>query len=190
VTRLLDSNSPSGDNSDGSNAKPIGTLSAVIHPHSEYGKQLLVAGLRSDYRNPMLKGVRFKLHFGPYRAPLFKYGAVVEDALRGEVTIVGLSAGRIPWPIGQKGQSKGPVLFKGLAKAVRRESVVAVQHWWGVSFWRINGWRSPDAWLVLKRRMTDTDEMPDEGRSPGYFTRRNWLGEACSEPSVERYSAS
>src|ERR1700728_2049420 len=89
----------------------------------------------------MLKGVRFKLHFGPYRAPRFKYGAVVEDALRGKVKIVGLTAGRIPWPIGQTGRSKAPVLFKGLAKAVRKESGVAVCHWWGVSRWRINGWR-------------------------------------------------
>jgi hypothetical protein len=74
----------------------------------------------------MRNGIQFKLHFGPYRAPLFKHGAVVEDALRGEVTIAGMSAGRIPWPIGQKGQSKGPVLFKGLAKAVQKESGVAV----------------------------------------------------------------
>ena len=95
--------------------------------------QILAHVPRSDYRNSMLKGIRFKLHFGPYRAPLFKYGAVVEDALRGEATIVGLSAGRIPWPIGQKERWKGPVLFEGLAKAVSKESGVAVCHWWGVS---------------------------------------------------------
>jgi hypothetical protein len=56
--------------------------------------RILAAVLRSMYRNCMLKGVRFKLHFGPYRAAQFKYGAVVEDVLRGKVTIVGLSAGR------------------------------------------------------------------------------------------------
>ena len=44
----------------------------------------------------MHHGIRFKLHFGPYRTPRFKYGAVVQDALRGEVKIVGLTAGRIP----------------------------------------------------------------------------------------------
>ena len=42
---------------------------------------------------------RFKLHFGPYRTPRFRIGAVVEDEVRGEVTIVGLTGARIPWPI-------------------------------------------------------------------------------------------
>ena len=29
--------------------------------------QILAHVPRSDYRNSMLKGIRFKLHFGPYR---------------------------------------------------------------------------------------------------------------------------
>jgi hypothetical protein len=91
----------------------------------------------------MLAAIRFKLHFGPYGTPRFKHGAVVQDALRGAVKIVGLTAGRIPWPIGKKGRSKAPVVFiKGLAKALRKESGPAVRHWWGVSVGRVYRWRT------------------------------------------------
>ena len=37
--------------------------------------------------------------------------------------------------------TESPTLFKGLAKAVRKESGVADCHWWGVSRWRLNGSR-------------------------------------------------
>jgi len=84
---------------------------------------------------------RFKLHFGPYRAPKFRYGAKVFDEVRGEVEIVGLTDGRIPWPIGKKERSKSLVVYKGLAKAVRRESAQAVAHWWGVTAQTITKWR-------------------------------------------------
>jgi hypothetical protein len=40
---------------------------------------------------------RFKLRYGPYTTPRFKYGKKFQDEWRGEVTIVGLSSGRIPW---------------------------------------------------------------------------------------------
>lgn len=88
----------------------------------------------------MLQAERFKLH-GSYRTPKFKYGAVVQDLARGEVRIVGLTDARIPWPIGQKGRGKSLVLFKGLAKAVRKESHQAVRHWWGVGADRVWKWR-------------------------------------------------
>ncbi len=48
----------------------------------------------------MKAATRVKLHFGPYRTQRFKYGGIVQGAARGEVKIVGLTAGRIPWPIG------------------------------------------------------------------------------------------
>ena len=88
----------------------------------------------------MLQAERFRLH-ASYRTPSFKYGAVVEDLVRGPVQIVGLSDGRIPWPIGTKGRAKSLVLFKGLAKAVRKESHQAVRHWWGVGAHRVWKWR-------------------------------------------------
>jgi hypothetical protein len=80
---------------------------------------------------------RHKLHFGPYRTPRFKYGAKVECELRGEVTIGNLSNGRIQWPM----YRKSLVLYKDLARAVRREASIAVQHWWGVSATTVRIWR-------------------------------------------------
>jgi hypothetical protein len=40
---------------------------------------------------------RFQLRYGPYKTPRFKYGKMVQDEWRGEVTIAGLSSGRIAW---------------------------------------------------------------------------------------------
>jgi hypothetical protein len=77
--------------------------------------------------------IRFKLLFGPYRTPRLKRGAIVEDEIRGEVTIVGLTDARVPWPIGKRGRAKAYVVFGALARAVRRESAQAVCYWFGVS---------------------------------------------------------
>jgi hypothetical protein len=85
--------------------------------------------------------LRHKLHFGPYRTPLFRYGQRVQDELRGLVRIVGSTAGLIPWPIGRQGRSKAIVLYKGLARAVRREAAAAVMHAWNVGPATVNKWR-------------------------------------------------
>lgn len=85
---------------------------------------------------------RFRLRFGPYRTPRFKYGAQVKDARRGTVKIVGLSDAPIPWPIGAGNRgAKSLVLFGALARAVRRESNQAVAHWWGASGQTVTAWR-------------------------------------------------
>lgn len=84
---------------------------------------------------------RFKLHFGPYRTPKFRHGAKVYDEARSEITIVGLSNGRIPWPIGKFGRAKTLIVYKDLEKAVMRESAQAVAHWWGVTGQTISKWR-------------------------------------------------
>jgi len=76
---------------------------------------------------------RFRLRFGRYRTPRFRYGAKVEDARRGRVKIVGITDAPIPWPIGMKRGGKSPVLYGALIRAVQRESNQAVAHWWGVS---------------------------------------------------------
>jgi hypothetical protein len=79
---------------------------------------------------------RFRLHFGPYRTPRFRMGAVVEDELRGAVRIVKLTDAPIPWPIGKAEDGRlALVVYGALAKAVRRESGVAVCHWWGTSWY-------------------------------------------------------
>ncbi len=84
---------------------------------------------------------RFALHFGPYQTPQFNYGDVVMDEMRGEVTIYKLSTGLIPWPIGKRGAALSPVLYAGLADAIRRESNQAVGYWWGATPATVSRWR-------------------------------------------------
>jgi hypothetical protein len=89
---------------------------------------------------PMNDAARSRL-LGTYRTPRFRYDKTVRCEVRGEVTIVRLSDGPIPWPIGKRGRGKSLVVFKNLARAVRRESELAVVHWWGVSVWTVWKWR-------------------------------------------------
>jgi hypothetical protein len=85
---------------------------------------------------------RFKLLFGPYQTPRFRYGQRVFCELRGWVKIVGLTNARIPWPKCRSGKrARAIILYGALADAVRRESAQAVQHWWGVGSDRAWKWR-------------------------------------------------
>lgn len=84
---------------------------------------------------------RFRLRYGPYRAPRFRYGKIVKDARKGEVKIVGISDAPIPWPIGLKFASRSPVLYGALIRAVCRESNQAVARAWGVSGQTVTAWR-------------------------------------------------
>jgi hypothetical protein len=77
--------------------------------------------------------IRFKLHHGPYRTPRFKFGATVKDEIRGKVKIIGISDARIPWPLAHYWARRSVVVYRGLAKAIRRESVQAVAYWFGIS---------------------------------------------------------
>jgi hypothetical protein len=78
---------------------------------------------------------------GTYRTPRFRYGQTVRCEVRGDVTVVGLSDGLIPWPIGKRGRAMALVVFQGLARAVRRESNLAVCHWWGITPQTVTKWR-------------------------------------------------
>ena len=89
-----------------------------------------------------LGDARYQLHFGPYGTPRFRQGQTVIDEIRGEVVIVEVSAGRIPWPIGKLGRHKALVMFRGLARAVRHESNIAICHWWGVTPQTVTRWRN------------------------------------------------
>jgi hypothetical protein len=80
---------------------------------------------------------RYRLLFGPYRTPIFKYGETVFCELRGEMIVCGLTAARIPWPTGKrKGRGirgRSIILYGALAEAVLRESAQAVAFWGGRS---------------------------------------------------------
>lgn len=91
--------------------------------------------------SPMRDSDRFKLRFGPYLMPMFKYGQVVFCEVRGEVTIVGLTDAKIPWPMGKRGHTKTFVVFAGLADAVRKEANLAVSHWFGLTPQTVTKWR-------------------------------------------------
>jgi len=76
-----------------------------------------------------------------YSTPRFRYGKFVTCEIRCEVETVGLTDAPIPWPIGQRGRHKAIVLYGALAKAIRRESSLAIQHWFGVGPFTVWKWR-------------------------------------------------
>jgi hypothetical protein len=58
------------------------------------------------------------------------------------MVITGITDAPIPWPIGKLGAGRtSRIVYKGLAKAVRRESELAVCHWWGVKPSTVRKWR-------------------------------------------------
>jgi hypothetical protein len=107
--------------------------------------------------------LRHRLHFGPYRTPRFRLGQNVEDVRRGLVRIVGMSDGPIPWPIGQTQRAKSLVLYRGLARAVRRESAAAVAYWFGVTGQTVTKWRKA---LGIRRTEGDMRLRVAIGKSP------------------------
>jgi hypothetical protein len=55
--------------------------------------------------------------------------------------IVGLSDGRIPWPIGKRHIARSLVIGGGLERAIRTESAAAIKYWFGVSGPTVWKWR-------------------------------------------------
>jgi hypothetical protein len=88
---------------------------------------------------------RFQLLHGPYRAPRLRRGdratCLYRDAT---VIITGWTECRIPWPRGRTVGATGHAGFlvdEELARAVRKESEVAVMYWWGVGQTAVWRWR-------------------------------------------------
>ena len=81
---------------------------------------------------------------GPYRAPRFRYGQTVLCEARGQVRIVGLSSGCIPWPLAALPghQKAGFVLCADLTRAVQTESSRAICYWWAVTKKVVAQWRA------------------------------------------------
>jgi hypothetical protein len=84
---------------------------------------------------------RFRLLFGPYPTPRCRVGRRVRCLARGTVTVHALTDAPIPWPVGKRGRALSLVLCGDLARAVRRESVLAVAHWWGINRQAVWKWR-------------------------------------------------
>ena len=84
---------------------------------------------------------RFRLLFGPCRAPRCDYGQRLTCEVRGHVIVCGLSDAQIPWPVGKRGRARALIVCGRLVEAVQRESEQAVAHWWGVTPQTVWKWR-------------------------------------------------
>jgi len=107
---------------------------------------------------PHVQSDRYPL-IGRYATPRFRYGKFVMCEMRGEVEIVGLTDAPIPWPIGKRGRHKAIVLYGALVKAVRRESSLAIQHWFGVGPFTVWKWRKA---LGVDRNTEGTSQLFSE----------------------------
>jgi hypothetical protein len=81
----------------------------------------------------MIDTERFKLLYGPYRAPKCRVAEKLYCAHRdAEVTVRGMSDARIPWPSVRRKGNHSLILCGDLIRAVERESEMAVAYHWGV----------------------------------------------------------
>jgi hypothetical protein len=119
---------------------------------------------------------RVRLLFGPYRTPRFRVGWVVRCRVRGDVTICGLSEAPIPWPLCRTGSRTGLVVYKGLEKAVRRESALAVAHWWGIGRNTVWKWRKA---LGVDATTEGTGRLRSE------YTKEPWAQEALKKAQAK-----
>lgn len=90
----------------------------------------------------MIDSERFKLLYGPYAPPNCRVGDKLLCEYRDrEVTIGGITDGRVPWPCARGPGPQGPILCGSLILAVRSESEIAVAYHWGVSTTTVKKWR-------------------------------------------------
>jgi hypothetical protein len=87
-----------------------------------------------------------RLLFGPYAPPPLKVGDRVMCLYRDvEVVIFDWSLAPIPWPlcyvVGTRAAGKGLLVEDELARAIRHESALALEYWWGVCGKTVNKWR-------------------------------------------------
>jgi hypothetical protein len=115
---------------------------------------------------------RFRL-LGTYKTPRFRYGRKVICEVRGEVVITGMTDSRIPWPIGKRGRGRHSlVVYKDLAKAIRRESNQAICHWWGITPQTVSKWQKA---LGVERATNGTSRLHSE------YNKEPWAVEAWAK---------
>lgn len=86
---------------------------------------------------------RYRL-FGKYRTPRFCVGQRVRCQIRGEMVITGMTDAPIAWPLGSpkgRGGRHSLIVYKGLARAIRRESNQAICYWLGATAQTVTKWR-------------------------------------------------
>lgn len=136
---------------------------------------------------------------GRYQTPRFRYGDIVVCEIQGEVTIVGLTDARIPWPLGKRqGSRTRPLLvvYAGLAEAIRRESVSALSFWWGISDQTVTKWRHlmgvpamTEGTTRLKVRSAEDSESlaaaRERGRRTGTRRTKEDFGGVTGKPRLD-----
>jgi hypothetical protein len=127
---------------------------------------------------------RLKLH-GSYLTPRFRIGAKVQCEVRGELRIVGVTDVRIPWPlgVGARGGAKSLVVRGDLVRAIRRESVYAVCHWFGVNDQTVTKWRKA---LGVPQLNFGTRQLWKANAAAGYFWPGVKAAKATSSDPVRR----
>ena len=79
---------------------------------------------------------------GTYRTPRVRVGQTVECEVRGPVVVVSIADSPIQWPWGKRGRGRrSPVVYKGLAKALRDEMGTDICRAWGISSQTVTKWR-------------------------------------------------
>ena len=90
----------------------------------------------------MIDSERFKLRYGPYLPPKCRIGDKLLCEYRDrEVTVRGVTGGRIQWPCARGPGPQGPIVCGSLIQAVRTESAIAVAFHWGVCVKTVTKWR-------------------------------------------------
>ena len=126
---------------------------------------------------------RFKLH-GTYRTPRFRIGAKVTCQVRGELRIVGVSEGRIPWPLGNGRRGARSLVVDGdLARAIRRESVSAICYWFGVHDVTVWKWRKA---LAVPQRNYGTRKLWQANVANGFYWEGVKAGAATARDPIRR----
>lgn len=139
----------------------------------------------------MVKRSAPPLLFGPYSAPACKVGDRLTCKVLGRVVVAGFHEGPITWPYA-RGRGRHRLIVCGdLARALRREELAAVAHWWGVSFTTVWNWRQsldhrrtsppPRRWTqkedALVQALPPKEAAEQTGRSlKAVYSRRNLLG--------------